>query len=75
MRRERVDPAANLRPAFEMFEVGVAMMREKLLRKSPNATAEAIARQLDRWLLKADEPLSLGSAEHQPICRCEKTKL
>jgi hypothetical protein len=28
--REPVDPAAQLRLAFEMFEVGVAMMRHKL---------------------------------------------
>ena len=62
MSRERVDPAAQLRLAFEMFEVGVAMMREKLRRKSPQASGEEIERQLDRWLLQVDEPLlSLGN--------------
>ena len=64
MSRERVDPAAQLRLAFEMFEVGVAMMREKLRRKSPDASAEEIERQFDRWLLQVDEPLpSLGADE------------
>lgn len=64
MSRERVDPAANLRLAFEMFEVGVAMMREKLRRKSPNSSAEEIERQLDGWLLQVDEPLpSLATDE------------
>ena len=64
MSRERVDPAANLRLAFEMFEVGVAMKREKLRWKSPKASAEEIERQLDRWLLQLDEPLpSLGTDE------------
>jgi hypothetical protein len=57
MSRERVDPAAQLRLAFEMFEVGVAMMRQKLRRKSPMASDEEIERQLDRWLLQVDEPL------------------
>ena len=64
MSRERVDPAAQLRLAFEMFEVGVAMMRENLRRKSPDASAEEIERQLDRWLLQVDEPLpNLGNDE------------
>jgi hypothetical protein len=57
MSRERVDPAEQLRLAFEMFEVGVAMMRQKLRRKSPMASDEEIERQLDRWLLQVDEPL------------------
>jgi len=64
MSRERVDPAAQLRLAFEMFEVGVAMMREKLRRKLSNSSAEEIERQLERWLLQVDEPLpSLGNEE------------
>ena len=64
MSRERVDPAAQLRLTFEMFEVGVAMMREKLRRKLSNSSAEEIERQLERWLLKVDEPLpSLGNDE------------
>jgi hypothetical protein len=47
-----------------MFEVGVRMMREKLRRKSPQASAEEIERRLDRWLLKVDEPLPrLGNDE------------
>lgn len=77
MSRQRVDPSANLRLAFEMFEVGVAMMREKLRRKSPYASADEIERQLDRWLLKADETLSLGlgSDEHSPHCSLQTTKL
>ena len=64
MSRERVDPAAQLRLAFEMFDVGVAMMREKLRRKSPNASGEEVEHQLDRWLLQVDEPIhSLGTDE------------
>jgi len=69
MSRERVDPAAQLRLAFEMFEVGVAMKREKLRRKLPNSSLEEIERQLDRWLLQVDEPLpNLGNDEdHEAV--------
>ncbi len=75
MSREPVDPAANLRLAFEMFEVGVAMMREKLRWKSPSASAEEIDRQLDRWLLQVDEALpSLGTHEdHEAAVEAQAT--
>jgi hypothetical protein len=57
-----------------MFEVGVAMMREKLRRKSPDASAEEIEHQLDRWLLKLDDP-SAWAATSSPHCGPEITKL
>lgn len=50
MTTERVDPAAQLRLAFEMFEVGVAMMRQKLRRERPAASKEEIEELLERWL-------------------------
>lgn len=50
MTTERVDPAAQLRLAFEMFEVGVAMMRQKLRRERPAASEEEIEELLERWL-------------------------
>lgn len=55
MTTERVDPAAQLRLAFEMFEVGVAMMRQKLRRERPAASKEEIEELLERWLNR--EPL------------------
>ncbi len=54
---------------------GRAGLREKLRRKSPDASAEEIEHQLDRWLLKVDEPLSLGSDELPLHCGPEITKL
>jgi hypothetical protein len=52
---ERVDPAAQLRLAFEMFEFGVAMMRQKLRRAAPDASEEEIEAKLDRWLSQEAE--------------------
>lgn len=55
MTTERVDPAAQLRLAFEMFELGVAMMRQKLRRDAPDASEEEIEAKLDRWLSQEAE--------------------
>ncbi len=55
MSRQHVDPAANLRLTFELFEFGVEMMRQKLKRKSPTASEEEVQRQLEQWLSKEDE--------------------
>jgi len=44
------DPAAKLVLACELFDTGVAMMRENILRRMPNAPDEAIAEALAAWL-------------------------
>ena len=61
MTKERVDPAAQLRLAFEMFEFGVAMMRQKLRRSLPDASDAEIEDRLDRWLAQeCDEEEALA---------------
>jgi hypothetical protein len=44
------DAAARLRTAFELFEAGVALMRQNLRRAHPNAAEEEIERRLRAWL-------------------------
>jgi hypothetical protein len=60
MQRETVDPGAQLALALEMFEVGVAMKREKLKRQFPSESDDEIERRLECWLSKEDEPLDHG---------------
>jgi hypothetical protein len=52
--RRRASPGAKLRLSLELFEAGVAMMRARLKRKSPRASAAAIEQMLNAWL--ADKP-------------------
>jgi thiamine monophosphate synthase len=42
--------AARLRAALEMFDDGVAMMRQNLRRADPDAAEEEIERRLRAWL-------------------------
>ncbi len=44
------DPAANLRAAIEMYEVGEAMMRQRLRREHPLAGEVQIEAEIDAWL-------------------------
>ena len=44
------EPAAKLRLACDLFDSGVAMMRETLRRKFPTASEGAIADALAGWL-------------------------
>jgi hypothetical protein len=44
------EQGAQLLLAFEMFEVGVAMMRQNLRRKHPTASDETIEAELEAWL-------------------------
>jgi hypothetical protein len=46
------DPAAKLRLALELFDSGVAMMRETLRRGFPEASDQTIADALVLWLRK-----------------------
>ena len=43
-------PGAALCTAFELFESGVELMRQKLKRDHPHATGEEIESRLTRWL-------------------------
>jgi hypothetical protein len=45
-----LSPAAKLRLALDLFEDGVALMRQKLRRSSPEATDAEIERALKAWL-------------------------
>lgn len=58
--KERVDPAAQLRLAFEMFEFGVAMMRQKLRRSLRDASDAEIEDRLDRWLAQETDEQTLA---------------
>jgi len=43
-------PAEKLRQALELFEVGVRLMRQNLVRSHPEATPREIDEMLTRWL-------------------------
>lgn len=43
-------PAEKLRAAFELHEVGVALMRQNLRRRHPTASDERIEELLANWL-------------------------
>jgi hypothetical protein len=45
-----LDPAAKLRLAFELFEAGVDLMRQKLRRQHPDLDAVAIERLVAEWV-------------------------
>ena len=50
---DQVDgPAAKLRLACDLFDSGVAMMRQTLRRRFPTASDRAIADALAMWLLE-----------------------
>jgi hypothetical protein len=44
------DPGAKLRLALDLFDSGVAMMRETLRRRFPDASDQTIAEVLAGWL-------------------------
>jgi Rv0078B-related antitoxin len=44
------EPAAKLRLACDLFDTGVAMMRQTLQRRFPTASDQAIADALAAWL-------------------------
>jgi len=44
------DPAAKLRLALDLFDSGVAIMRESLKRRFPEASDQTVAEALDAWL-------------------------
>jgi hypothetical protein len=45
------DAARRLEQTLELWEDGVAMMRERLARKMPGATAAELEAALDAWLI------------------------
>jgi hypothetical protein len=49
---ENAAAAARLRLAFDLFEAGEAMMRASLRRRNPEASAQWIEAELQRWLLQ-----------------------
>jgi hypothetical protein len=48
-------PAEKLHIALELFESGVAMMREKLKREYPSESAERIEERLRAWIQNRQE--------------------
>ncbi|HUG35991.1 MAG TPA: hypothetical protein VML54_03515 [Candidatus Limnocylindrales bacterium] len=57
--------AARLRLAFELFEAGVAMMRQKLARDHPDWTAAQVEARLVGWL-RERPGAEHGDAEGRP---------
>lgn len=47
--------AARLRAAFELYDLGCAMMRQKLRRQFEGATDAEIDRRLREWRLRRDD--------------------
>ncbi len=44
------EPARRLQQTFELYETGVALMRQNLRRRHPDEDEATIARRLDGWL-------------------------
>ena len=58
--------AARLRAAIEMFETGVAMMRQTLRRTNPGASEAEIEARVRAWL--AERPgAPFGDAPGRPV--------
>jgi hypothetical protein len=43
---------------LELYDMSVAIMRQNLRRRPPEATDPEIEGMLRRWLMKADQPIS-----------------
>lgn len=48
---EKPDPVKNLHIAFDLFEAGLSMMRQKCRREHPEWDDERVDQSLDEWLL------------------------
>jgi hypothetical protein len=49
--QETTGPAEHLRLAFELFEVGVDLYREKVRREAPGISEEDLDRRVGEWLM------------------------
>ena len=58
--------AENLRLAFELHEAGVALMRQNLRRRLPDASEAHIDERLDEWL-RERPGAEFGDAEGRPV--------
>jgi hypothetical protein len=47
---DRLSPAERFRIAMELFEAGIELKRQNLLREFPDASAEEIDERFYRWL-------------------------
>jgi hypothetical protein len=67
LREKSSEPVAEkLRLAFDLFEAGEEMMRQRLRREFPDAGAAEIERRLVSWL--QDRPgAPFGDAEGRPV--------
>ena len=62
----RASSAARLEAALELFETGVALMRQNLRRRHPSDTEEGIDRRLRAWL--SDRPgAEMGDCPGRPV--------
>jgi hypothetical protein len=52
---EPLSPRDKLLAALEMYEEGIATQRLSLERRFPDATAQEIDSELNRWLAREDE--------------------
>lgn len=57
-----LEPQQAFRVVLELFDTSVAIMRQNLKRRYPNADEADIEARLRRWLTKADQPLSQSFA-------------
>ena len=44
------DPARRLQTAFDLFDLGVAMMAQRIRREAPDASDEEVRQRLRVWL-------------------------
>ena len=58
--------AGRLALAFELHELGVAMMRQRLIREHPDAAAAELDTMMEAWLRASPGP-ELGSSSTESV--------
>ena len=53
-----LDPRQAFQMMLELFDTSIAMMRQNLRRRHPDADEAEIKEMLRRWVMKADQPIS-----------------
>ncbi len=70
------ETAKRLRLALAMFEAGVEMMRQNLIRRFPNDAPESIEKRLNAWLQTRDcAPYGDADGRIAPIPKVENLRL
>jgi len=52
------DPRQAFQVVLDLFEASIGIMRQNLRRRHPDADEPEVEAMLQRWLMKADQPIS-----------------